>query len=87
VLEDDGAKIAPEFPNYAVSHYGAIYNINPSTRGPKGGKVFMLQEFGHQGHGCVHLLTKSNKYKIVRVSEITEQLWGSEATYTGVFNP
>lgn len=87
VLEKDGAKIIPEFPDYAVSHYGAVYNINPSTRGPKGGKVFMLQEFGHQGHGCVNLLTESRKYKIVRVSEITEQLWGSKATYTGVFNP
>lgn len=87
VLEEDGAKIIPEFPDYAVSHYGAIYNINPSNRGPKGGKVFMLQEFSRRGHGCVNLLTESRKYKIVRVSDITEQLWGSDATYTGEFNP
>ena len=81
VLEEDGAKIIPEFPNYAVSHYGAVYNINPSAKGPKGGKVFMLQEFSHHGHRCVYLMTEPRKYKIVRVSKITEQLWGSDATY------
>tara|TARA_R110002051_G_scaffold51492_2_gene98680 strand:- start:15 stop:521 length:507 start_codon:yes stop_codon:yes gene_type:complete len=86
VLEVDKAKIIPEYPDYAISHYGAVYRIQPRNTGPRAGEVCMLQEFGHKGHSYVALRDpKTDHPRNVRVARLTHQLWGDEGTYAGVF--
>tara|TARA_Y100001973_G_C5208536_1_gene343506 strand:- start:6906 stop:7394 length:489 start_codon:yes stop_codon:yes gene_type:complete len=82
VLESDKAKIIPDYPDYAVSHYGAVYRIKPRDTGPRAGEVFMVSEYGKQGHAYVRLrCPKTKKPREVRVGKLTEQLWGDESTY------
>lgn len=82
VLEQDGAKIVPEYPDYAVSSYGAVYIINPRRTGPRAGEVHMISEFGKQGHPYVKLVDpKTKKPRDVRLDKLTEQLWGEESTF------
>ena len=82
VMEQDGARVCPEYPDYAVSHYGAVYRIVPRKTGPRAGEVFMLSEYGKQGRTYVKLNSpKGGKPREVRVDKLTEQLWGDESTY------
>jgi hypothetical protein len=82
VLEVDGAKKIPKYPDYAVSHYGAVYRIAPRKTGPRAGEVFMLGEYGKQGYSYVKLNPpNAKKPREVRVDKLTKQLWGDESTY------
>jgi hypothetical protein len=83
VLNEDGAKVVPEYPDYAVSHYGAVYRINPKKTGPRAGEVFMLSEFTKQGHSYVKLSSIYTKTpRDVRVDKLVRQLWGDESSYS-----
>jgi len=82
VLEEDGAKVIPDYPDYAVSHYGAVYRITPRKTGPRAGEVFMVSEYGKQGYPYVKLKAPdAKKPREVRVDKLTKQLWGDESTY------
>jgi hypothetical protein len=82
VLDSDGAKIIPEYPDYAVSHYGAVYRIVPRKTGPRAGEVFMLSEYSKQGHAYVKLCKEGEKNpREARIDQLTEQLWGGDSTY------
>jgi hypothetical protein len=82
VLEEDGAKVIPDYPDYAVSHYGAVYRITPRKTGPRAGEVFMVSEYGKQGYAYVKLRSPhAKKPREVRVDKLTKQLWGDESTY------
>lgn len=82
VLEDDGAKIIPDYPDYAVSSYGAVYIINPRRTGPRAGEVHMISEHYKQGHTYVKLVDpETKKPRQVRLAKIVEQVWGDESTY------
>ena len=80
VMNKDGAKIIPNFPDYAISHYGAVYRINPPKRGPQAGKVFMVSELTKKGFPYVRLQGTKNPRQ-VRLDKLVEQVWGSGSTY------
>lgn len=82
VLEEDGAKIIPEYPDYAVSSYGAVYIINPRKKGPRAGEVHMICDIYKQDHYYVRLIDpETKKPREVRLDKLTEQLWGEESTF------
>ena len=86
VLNDDGAKVIPQSPDYAISSYGAVYKIHPRKTGPRAGEVHMLQEFGKEGHAYVALRDpKTNTPRNVRVSKLLDQMWGDTSGYAGFF--
>lgn len=80
VLNVDKAKIIPEYPDYAVSHYGAIYRINPRARGPRAGEVYMIKQHTKNGFPYVNFSLKNKKQKLVRSDLLTERVWGDEST-------
>ena len=80
VLNVDKAKIIPEYPDYAVSHYGAIYRITPKATGPRAGEVYMLKEHTKNGFPYAMLRSENNKRKFVRSDLLTERIWGDEST-------
>ena len=80
VLNVDKAKIIPEYPDYAVSHYGAIYRITPKATGPRAGEVYMLKEHTKNGLPYAMLRSENNKRKFVRSDLLTERIWGDEST-------
>ena len=82
VLEDDGAKIITDYPDYAVSHYGAVYRIVPRGTGPRAGEVFMVSEYTKEGFPYVNLRVEGiKKPREVRVDKLTKLLWGCDSTY------
>tara|TARA_R110001632_G_scaffold72512_3_gene167567 strand:+ start:572 stop:1048 length:477 start_codon:yes stop_codon:yes gene_type:complete len=81
VLDVEGAKIITDYPDYAVSHYGAVYRIVPRGKGPRAGEVFMIKEFSIKGKPYVSLVIGGEKPKQVRVDLLTKLLWGDESTY------
>ena len=84
VLEKDGAKVIPEYPDYAVSHYGAVYRIVPRRTGPRAGEVFMLCEHTKNGFPYVSIRVEGKKKpREVRVDKLTKLLWGDDSTYQG----
>lgn len=84
VLNEDKAKVIPDYPDYAVSNYGAVYIINPRRTGPRAGEVHMICEYGKQGHSYVKLVdSKTKKPREVRVDKLTKLLWGDDCTYDG----
>ena len=80
VLNVDKAKIIPEYPDYAVSHYGAIYRINPRAKGPRAGEVYMIKEHTRKGFPYAILRLENGKRKPVRSDLLTERVWGDEST-------
>ena len=80
VLNVDKAKIIPEYPDYAVSHYGAIYRITPKATGPRAGEVYMIKEHTKNGFPYAVLRSEKNKRKFVRSDLLTERIWGDEST-------
>jgi len=82
VLEEDGAKVIPDHPDYAVSHYGAVYRIVPRGTGPRAGEVFMLREHTKNGFPYVSIRVEGRKKpREVRVDKLTKLLWGDDSTY------
>lgn len=81
VLDVERAKVIPDYPDYAVSHYGAIYRIVPRGTGPRSDEVFMLTERSLNGRPHVTLATGHKKRKLVRVDTLTTLIWGEESTY------
>ena len=81
VLDVEGAKIIPEYPHYAVSHYGAVYRIVPRGTGPRAGEVYMLKEHTMEGFPYVNLRLENKKQIRVRSDLLTERVWGDESTY------
>ncbi len=80
VLNVDKAKIIPEYPDYAVSHYGAIYRINPKATGPRAGEVYMVKEHTRNGFPYAYVRLENGKRKPVRSDLLTERVWGDEST-------
>tara|TARA_R100000734_G_C3292153_1_gene83842 strand:- start:224 stop:712 length:489 start_codon:yes stop_codon:yes gene_type:complete len=82
VLKEDKAKIIPDYPDYAVSSYGAVYIINPRKTGPRAREVHMISERFKQGHPYVSLVDpQTKKPRDVRLDKLTKQIWGDESTY------
>jgi hypothetical protein len=83
VLETAKAKVIHDYPDYAITSYGAVYIINPRSRGPRAHEVHMIQSTIHQGREKVYLSdpAKGKPQKLFRVDQLTEQLWGEESTY------
>lgn len=81
VLEVDKAKIIPDYPDYAITHYGSIYRINPRSSGPRAHGVQVVSSFLHAGHTYVNLSAKNKPQKLFRVDKLTEQIWGGESTF------
>jgi len=77
VLEDDKAKVIPDYPDYAISEYGAVYLINPRKKGPRAGEVHMISDIYVEGRHYVKLVdSETKKPRAVRVDKLNEQLWG-----------
>lgn len=74
------ARKIPDFPDYAVSHYGAIYRFAPRKSGIRAKEIHMIRSGIHQGRSYVFLRNKNTR-KRVRVDQITEQVWGAESTF------
>jgi len=81
VLKKERAKVIPKYPDYAVSHYGAVYRITPKSTGPRAGEVFMIKEYTIKGFPYVSLRLENGKRKLVRLDLLTERVWGAESTY------
>jgi hypothetical protein len=80
VFHVEQARRIPDFPDYAVSHYGAIYRVAPRKSGIRAKEIHMIYSFIHQGRAHIYLRNKNTR-KRVRVDKITEQVWGAESTY------
>jgi len=74
------ARKIPDFPDYAVSHYGAIYRFAHRKSGIRAKEIHMIRSGIMQGRSYVYLRNKNTR-KRVRVDQITEQVWGAESTY------
>jgi len=80
VLEQDGAKIIPDYPDYAISSYGAVYIINPRKKGPRAGEVHMISEIYQHGSYYVKLIDPyTKKPRVVGINKLLSQLWDKES--------
>ena len=80
VLEQDEAKIIPDYPDYAISSYGAVYIINPRKKGPRAGEVHMISEIYQHGSYYVKLIDPyTKKPRVVGINKLLSQLWDEES--------
>ena len=76
MLQDEGAKILPDYPRYAVTELGVIYCIDPKKRGRKANRIHIVDTHEHQGWEQASLATPEGKTRRVRVDKIVSELWG-----------
>ena len=75
VLQDEGAKIPPDYPRYAVTELGVIYCIDPKKRGRKANCIHIVDTHEHQGWEQASLATPEGKTRRVRVDKLVSELW------------
>jgi len=75
ILGPLSARIIPDFPRYAVTHYGAVYCINPPLRGPNAGEVYALRETLQNDHRYVTLRSADGQATFMRISDVVALVW------------
>jgi len=75
ILGPLSARIIPDFPRYAVTHYGAVYCIDPPSRGPNAGEVYALRETLQNDHRYVTLRSAEGQATFIRVSDVVDLVW------------
>jgi len=75
ILGPLSARIIPDFPRYAVTHHGAIYCIDPPSRGPNAGQVYALRETLQNDHRYVTLRPAEGRATFIRVSDVIDMVW------------
>jgi hypothetical protein len=81
VFHVEQAREIPDYPDYAISHYGAVYRVATRRSGRRAKEVHMIKSHLHQGRETVYLRNKNKPHKRFRVDKLVEQLWGEESTY------
>ena len=76
VLQDEGAKILPDYPRYAVTELGVIYCIEPKKRGRKANRIHVVDTHDHQGWESASLVSPDGKVRKVRIDKILKSIWG-----------
>lgn len=75
ILGPLNARIIPEHPRYAVTDYGAIYCIDPPSRGPNAGQVYAVRESLQNDHRYVTLRDSEGQATFIRVSDVVAMVW------------
>lgn len=76
VLQDEGAKILPDYPRYAITELGVLYCIEPKKRGRKANRIHVVDTHDHQGWESASLMTPDGKTRKVRIDKVVAELWG-----------
>ena len=76
VLQDEGAKILPDYPRYAITELGVLYCIEPKKRGRKANRIHVVDTHDHQGWESASLMTPDGKTRKVRIDKILKSIWG-----------
>jgi len=58
-----------------VTHHGAIYCIDPPSRGPNAGQVYALRETLQNDHRYVTLRPAEGRATFIRVSDVIDMVW------------
>ena len=76
VLQDEGAKLLPDYPRYAITELGVIYCVEPKKRGRKANRIHVVNTHDHQGWESASLMAPDGKIHKVRVDKILKSIWG-----------
>jgi hypothetical protein len=79
VLQDEGARILPDYPRYAITELGVLYCIEPSPRGRKPNRIHVVNTHDHQGWESASLTDWEGKTRNVRIDKALELMWGCAA--------
>jgi hypothetical protein len=76
VLQDEGARILPDHPRYAITEQGVLYCIEPCARGRKANRIHVVDTHEHQGREQASLVNSEGKVRRVRVDKALKSVWG-----------
>ena len=76
ILTTLGARIIPNYPRYAVTSYGAIYCIEPPSRGPNAGTLYLVRETLNHDSPHVNMTHADGTRSFVPVEQVIEMVWG-----------
>ncbi len=76
VLQDEKARILPDYPRYAITELGVLYCIEPKKRGRKANRIHVVDTHDHQGWESASLMTPDGKTRKVRIDKILKSIWG-----------
>jgi len=75
VLQDEGAKILPDYPRYAITELGVLYCIEPCKRGRKANRIHVVDTHDHQGWESASLVSPDGKVRKVRIDKALKSMW------------
>ena len=75
VLQDEGAKILPDYPRYAITELGVLYCIEPKKRGRKPNRIHVVDTHDHQGWESASLVDPDGKTRKVRIDKALKSMW------------
>ena len=76
ILTTLAARIIPDYPRYAVTSYGAIYCIEPPSRGPNAGTLYLVKETLNHDSPHVNLTRADGSRVFIEVDKVVEMVWG-----------
>tara|TARA_R110002020_G_scaffold78372_3_gene197111 strand:- start:1488 stop:1940 length:453 start_codon:yes stop_codon:yes gene_type:complete len=76
VLQDEGARILPDYPRYAITELGVLYCIEPCKRGRKANRIHVVDTHDHQGWESASLVTPDGKTRKLRIDKTLKSVWG-----------
>ena len=76
ILTTLAARIIPDYPRYAVTSYGAIYCIEPPSRGPNAGPLYLVKETLNHDSPHVNLTRADGSRVFIEVDKVVEMVWG-----------
>ena len=76
ILTTLAARIIPDYPGYAVTSYGAIYCIEPPSRGPNAGTLYLVKETLNHDSPHVNLTRADGSRVFIEVDKVVEMVWG-----------
>ena len=76
ILTTLAARIIPDYPRYAVTSYGAKYCIEPPSRGPNAGTLYLVKETLNHDSPHVNLTRADGSRVFIEVDKVVEMVWG-----------
>ena len=75
VLQDECARILPDYPRYAITELGVLYCIEPCERGRKANRIHVVDTHDHQGWESASLVSPDGKVRKVRIDKALKSMW------------
>jgi hypothetical protein len=83
VFEKEGAKLHPDYSDYAVTDYGDVYCLRKSKSGVRANSIYIVPDFMHGPTNKRYISIRrpdGTRYQI-RLARFVRQVWGDDTRF------